>query len=897
ILFYGKGPHQWKIPNSPTLANINHQNNIYSDESYYFIKLGGSVGKRIVAETAEQGSPSVKYSTFHDYTFIEKDETNLYQVGQQWFGDNYTIQNKKQYIIPFENIDSSSNIIVRVRGVVESGLSSTMLVKVNDQSLYTLNFPASSGLTHAAAVQNSGQIVATGNSVKVDVEFNNGGNPSVRAFLDYIEVLGKKKLIAGANQFSFRNFDILSTNGLVEFNIGNKSAIDMVWDVSNPFAIKIIKSKVETGSEFLFNAIGGSLKEYVVLTTNYYKPIKLKESSVQNQNLHALKDVDYVIVTQDYLVNQAERLANYHRINSGLKVEVVRLNQIYNEFASGSPDLTGIRDFIKHLYDTATTNKVKYVCLFGDASFDYKNRIGGNNNIVPVFEAFESFNLASSYVTDDYYGMMDEEEGELSYFEKQDVATGRIPVTDVLEAENVVDKILNYYSQNAYGSWRTNVTLIADDIDASGEQVLQEIVEKIADSIAVKRPEFNLKKIYLDAYKQETTSGGKRYPTVNLDILNQVESGTVLVDYFGHGGESGLASEIIFDIPMIQGLKNKNKLPLFVTITCQFSRFDNPLRKTAGEYLFWNKNGGAAALVTTTREIFISVGQSLNEAFIKPLLSFNNENYTVSEALVQTKNQFSTNQRFFIFNIGDPAMNLAAPKPNVKLLKMNEKNISKGLDTIKALSYTKFEGVVTDINDQPLTNFNGELNVVVFDKPILKTTLDNDLQNQKMEFDVLESKLFSGRSKVVNGVFSFDFIAPKDLKIAYGKGKISFYANNTELDKAGYTNDIFIGGINSDAPIDETGPKVNLYLNDLNFVNGENVNESPLLIAVIEDESGVNTSITAVDHDIVAIIDGDVSNPIILNDYYETELDDFKKGKVSYQLRDLAPGFHTITLK
>jgi hypothetical protein len=347
----------------------------------------------------------------------------------------------------------------------------------------------------------------------------------------------------------------------------------------------------------------------------------------------------------------------------------------------------------------------------------------------------------------------------------------------------------------------------------------------------------------------------------------------------------------------IQKYSNSFKLPLFVTVTCEFTRFDNPLRKTAGEFLFWNENGGASTLISTTREIFISVGQSLNERLIKPLLNFNNENYTISEALMYTKNQFSTTQRFFVFNIGDPAMHLSVPKPNVRLTKMNNKDISQSLDTIKALSYVKFEGEITDLSENVVTDFNGEINVTVYDKLINKTTLDNDNKNKIMEFDVLESKIFTGRSKVENGNFSFDFIAPKDIKIAFGKGKLSFYADNTLIDKFGYNSDITVGGINTNAAEDSVGPIVQLYMNDLNFVEGGNTNESPLFIAVIEDESGINTSITAVDHDIVAILDGDQSNPIILNDYYQTELNNYKKGKVTYPFRDLKPGAHTIQLK
>ena len=897
ILFYAKGPHTWKNTKSANLSEVEHQYNIFSDKAYYFITIADTPGKRMIAQTKITNTTNQQITTFHDFTFYEKDEINLFAAGQQWFGDSYNIENVHSYTIPFNNIDASENVIVRVRGVSESSLASQMNVKVNNQSLFSVNFYAKGGLTKAVANKNSGNIQMSGNSVNVEITYNNNGNPSAKAYLDYIEILGKKKLVANDKQFSFRNFDVDKTAGIYEYLIEDSSFISAVWDITDAINPTVISNE-STSNNFIFKVEGGTPKEYIVLNEkDYFVPQKVEDTQIENQNLHSLNNIDYVIITQDFLKEQAQRLANYHIQNSNLKVQVISLHQIYNEFSSGSPDITAIRDFVKHLYDNATTNKIKYVCLFGDASYDYKDRIGGNNNIVPVFEAYTSFNLATSFVTDDFYGMMDANEGEMNLYERQDVVTGRIPVSEPLQAEKVVDKILSYYNPKSFGDWRTQITLVADDIDAFGEEVLQNEMEGIADTISVNKPVFNLKKIYMDAYKQQTSSGGNRYPTVNTEITNQIEKGTLLIDYFGHGGEDGWAGERILEVSDIQNWKNKYKLNLFITVTCEFSRFDNPLRKTAGEFVLWNENGGAALLISTTRQVFISVGQIFNEQLIKPLLNFKNEDYTIAEALMYVKNQFTTTQRYFVYALGDPAMKLSIPKPTIEITKMNDRDISQSIDTIKALSYVKFEGNVTSSNGTILNNFNGELDVTVYDKPIMKSTLDNDNRNITMQFEAIESKIFKGRSKVENGKFSFDFVAPRDIKVAYGKGKLSFYASNESIDKAGYSFDVTIGGINTNAPEDNDGPKVQLYMNDQNFVNGGNTNESPLFIAVLEDESGINTSITAVDHDIVAILDEDQSNPIILNDFYQTELNDYKKGKVNYQFRNLLPGLHTLTLK
>jgi flagellar hook assembly protein FlgD len=595
-------------------------------------------------------------------------------------------------------------------------------------------------------------------------------------------------------------------------------------------------------------------------------------------------------------------LAAYHQNNSNLTTKVVILDQIYNEFSSGSKDITGLRDFIKRLYETNSSadKKLQYVCFFGDASYDYKDRIPMNNNIVPVKLSNNSSNLASSYVTDDFFVMLDPEEGTMDTLHTIDVTSSRIPVSSVSQATEVVDKILTYYQKNTRGDWRNTITFLADDIDEPGDEPLQRGLESIAVEVHNKKPIFNITKIYLDAYVQENSSGGERYPEVKTAITNAIENGTLVFDYFGHGGEDGFASEKILDKPQIQKLNNPKTLPLLITVTCEFSRFDNPNRTTAGELIFWNPNGGAASMVTTTRQVSITTGQKFNEQFIRVLLEFDNEDLTIAESLKKTKNQFSTwEQKFFIYYFGDPAMKLSIPKPNVIITKMNGKLVSQGLDILKALSKVSFEGIVADKDNTILKDFNGSLSTTVFDKSINKTTLDNDGSGVVMSFDTQDSKLFKGNSTVTNGVFKFDFIVPKDIKVAYGKGKLSFYAQNksSDTDKAGYNADIIVGGIDENAPEDTQGPEIKLYMNDESFIDGGNTNMSPNLIVSLSDVSGINTSITAVDHDIVAILDGDTTNPIILNNFYQTANDDFTNGKVNYKLRDLAVGPHTIKIK
>ena len=900
ILFYAKGPHDWVV-NTAT-NSIKHRQNIYSDKAYYFITVNNTNGKRIAQKTENTASPVAPITVFDDYIFHEKEVKNLLAVGTQWFfGEDFNVQNTQDFKIPFPNAVANEDINVRVRGVSNSVVSSSMDVKINGQDLFTINYPAvnPSSLTRAYAVEKNGTVVNNSENIAISITYNNNGNPSANSFLDYIEIVGKKYLKFSDFQFSFRSFEQANSTGAVAYQIENGSAAFQVWDVTNPISPEIIANQSATNN-FTFQDNTGTLREYIILEeSDFYRPETIQNSNIKNQNLHALKDINYIIITNSELSAQAQRMADYHQVNSNLTTKVVLLDEIYNEFSSGSKDITGIRDFLKQVYTTnsSTDKKLTYVCFFGDASYDYKDRLQGNNNIVPVKLSTISFNLASSWVTDDYFVMLEDHEGSMLTSHTVDVASSRIPVSTISEATTVVDKILSYYSKNAIGDWRNTITLLADDIDATGEEVIEQGVESIADEIKINKPIFNVNKIYVDAYVQQNSSGGERYPEVKKAITNAIEKGTLVFDYFGHGGEDGFASERILDIPQIQSFNNPNTLPLLITVTCDFSRFDNPNRITAGELTLKNRTGGTASMITTTREVFISTGQRFNEQLIRKLLAFNNEDLTISEALMMTKNQFSSTQKFFIFFFGDPAMKLAVPKPNIRITKMNDVLVSQSLDTIKALSKVKFEGIVTDDSNAVLTNFNGTLSTTVFDKLIDKTTLDNDGFGVEMPFDTQDSKLFRGKSTVENGVFTFDFIIPKDIKIAFGKGKLSFYAENGEIDKAGSNFDIVVGGINENAPEDTLGPEIKLFMNDESFIDGGNTNASPNLIAVLFDASGINTSITAVDHDIVGILDGDTSNPIILNDFYQTQLNDFTNGKVSYTLRDLAVGPHTLKLK
>ena len=510
-------------------------------------------------------------------------------------------------------------------------------------------------------------------------------------------------------------------------------------------------------------------------------------------------------------------------------------------------------------------------------------------------------------MSDDFYGMMDLNEGTMSNSDKLDIAVGRILANSSQQAKEMVDKVASFYKSESYGNWRNNFLMISDDVDEFGDRLIQETTDIIAEDVKEEKPFLNVFKIHSDSYVQETTSGGDRYTLVNKAIFDALEVGAVVVNYFGHGGEDGLAVERIFDKINAQELNNPNKLNCFVTVTCEYTKFDNPYRESAGEFLFWNKRGGAISLITTTRQIFINVGIQFNKSLSQYLFSYgSNESISIAEALRRTKNDplvTNISQRRLVFYIGDPALKLPTAKPDIRVTKINDEDITTTNQILKALSPAKITGNITDAQGAIRTNYNGILTATIFDKNLQRTTIGNDGVTDGtdlilLDYNAMGEVIFRGQASVTNGAFEFEFIVPRDITVAEGNGKISLYSKTeTPLsNQRGFSYDIMIGGVNPDAPDDNIGPTINLFMNDEIFVSGGITNENPTLIANLYDDNGINTA-SGIGHDIVATLDGDETTVYKLNDYYTAAVDDYKRGSLSYPFRDLDPGLHTLKLK
>ena len=918
ILFYAQGPKEY---NEESKTHIN----CYTDKTYYYINVSSGNGKRIQAFNQPSGPVTMVVDTFDDYKYHEIDTYNLVSLGRRWFGDRFDVENSKTFEFDFPDLITTENIALTVSIATASKSRSEMNLSVNGETVSTLSVSGVSSPTLANGTMYSGNLVVDSSKIKIGLDFDNLGDPSTVGYLDYIAVEAKRKLNFDGNQFLFKNKTVASASGIAQYNITNTANLNEIWDVSESYDISnyINSDKNETVS---FRSEMGTLKSYVaVSSSDYFTPKTDSKTVVKNQNIKGtifknnegvFQDIDYIIVTPNNMFNQAERLAQLNRNKNGLNVKVVGLDEIYNEFSSGNQDIGAIRNLVKYVYDNASApeNRIKYLCLFGDGSYDYKDRLPNNTNIVPSWYSYNSFSIATSFVSDDFYGMMDNNEGTMVSSDKLDIAVGRILADTPQRGKDMVDKMESYYAKEAFGSWRNNFVVISDDNDSKLKGALQATTDNIGDVVSQEKPFINVTKIHSDAFQQESSAGGDRYPIVTNEIVNAMDNGALVVNYFGHGGEDGLAEERILLKPDITGLRNFCKLNCFVTVTCEFTRFDNPFRETAGEFTFWNKETGAVGLITTTRQVFVNFGITFNRELGQYLFSYSdddtfsdNEYPSMAEALRLAKNDpfiSGNSQKNLVFFIGDPAMKLAFPKPNIKLTKINDVAITEATDTLKALSYVKLAGEVTDRSGNIINNYNGTLSTTIYDKVINRQTLGNDRIRDDgqviiLDFKTLGEIIFRGQASVNNGQFEFDFVVPKDIGIPVGFGKISFYSKNEALteDQSGANiNNVKIGGLNEDAPADNTGPLVKLYMNDENFVTGGITNESPTLLAKMEDANGINTA-SGIGHDIVAIIDGDETNPVVLNDYYQTEVDDYTKGTVSFPFRDLETGLHTLTLK
>ena len=896
ILFYGEGAD--KITYDETREIFRYEKNLYAKENYYFITVSDSPGKRIsTSENLSGNFPVVK--EFDNYLYHEIDQTNILKSGREWFGERFELTTDQTLRVNLSNIVDNTPIKV-VSDVMAQSLSSTSFnvflngIQIGQHSIAPIP-NAQYGIKgrHAADTffTSSSSVSASGRSTQeIRYQYIRSAAGSSVGYLDYCLIQVKQQLRLFENPTIFRSASSIQ-QPISKFEINQTPSQAMVWDITNPMDVKFQQSTFSAG-RIEYATPTSALKEFIVFLPMAPAPKLI--GAISNQNLRGSSLPDLIIVSHPDFKAEALRLKDHRETFNGIDVLVTTTTEVFNEFSGGKQDVAAIRDLAKYLYDK-NPGKLKSLLLLGKGSYDYKDILVDNKNYVPTYQSVNSLHPLLTYSSDDFFGFMEDHEGEWRENpvdqHTMDIGVGRIPAKSATEAKSVVDKIIRYDTDlKLFNRWRKDIVFVADDGDFN---IHQNQADQMARNIDLNHALYDVKKIYLDAFTQIPGAGGQVSPDTKKEIEKTFSDGALVINYTGHGSERQWAQERIFDEVQIQNLKNE-RLPLLVTATCEFGRQDDPVFPSGGELCLLQPKGGAIGLVTTARPVSSSTNFELNQAFYEAFFQKENgNNLSLGEIFRRTKNNSISgvsNRNFSL--IGDPSLYLAMPEHGIHITTVETDDNS---DVLKALSRVTVKGEIINTEAERLETFNGILQATLFDKETSFVTLGNE--NPPFSYKQWYNALFRGKASVQSGEFEFEFIIPKNIAYAIDVGKLSLYANDetTGLDASGYSKDFTVGSSEPNPGIDTTPPSIQLFMNDKTFVNGGITGSTAELIATLFDDNGINISGYGIGNSIVAVLDDDII--FVLNDYYETDTDDFKNGEIRYTLTGLKPGKHTLLLQ
>ncbi|PIQ47230.1 MAG: hypothetical protein COW03_16210 [Cytophagales bacterium CG12_big_fil_rev_8_21_14_0_65_40_12] len=873
--------------------------NLYAEKLSYFLTLKEDKGIRM-NELADLGPDNPLVTFYNKIIAHELDDVNILGSGREWFGESFGIENKINFDFQDLNITANQPINVSIGLMAQAFGSTSANIRLNNQTLGGINLESIPntryGIKGAASTGDfsiNSSSLSVLNSLSLEMTFDKRGVNNALAYLNYFLLDIPSNLQFDSKALIFRSTSALD-NGISTFKINNANANVLVWDITRPLTPSL-QNKVLNGSTLSFGAFSDELQTYVA-----FDPSNLPAPdifiSLPNQDLRGSAVPDLVIVSAEEFLTEAHRLADFRRSADQLNVLVATPQQIYNEFSSGRPDVTAIRDFMAYL--KSKSDRFKYLLLFGKGSYDYKNRIENNTNFVPTYESRSSLHPLTSYSSDDYFGFLDPEEGE--WIENSsgdhilDVGIGRIPSTSPAQAKIAVDKIINYQNSIAgIGDWRRRIVFVADDGD---NNLHQRDADRLATLVDTSYSAFNVRKIYLDAYEQLRSPNGESSPKAEKALLDAVEQGVLIMNFTGHGAETGWMQERILSLESIANWKNSTRLPLVVTATCEFGRNDDPMIVSGAEELIFKENGGAIGLITTARPVFSSSNYTLNLALYGSILERpNGEFQRLGDIIQYSKNNAlnGANNRNFIL-LADPSMRLSYPKNEIKITKINDKALDNEPDTLQALQRVIVEGEIVN-EQQTVSSFNGELDFSLFDKRSSRKTLGSE----SVPFEYLErdSQLFNGKASIKNGLFKIEFVVPKNINYQFGAGKISMYAFKTDniQDAMGAKIDFVLGGTSKAVINDTQPPSIGAFINDTTNVSKIVVKKDATLLLKVFDESGINISESGIGQNLSATLNDSITYN--LNGFYQAVKDDFRKGEVNFPMRGLPLGTNTLDIK
>jgi hypothetical protein len=833
ILFYGEGPTEWKLIEETGL--FQHQVNFYSDYTYYYITMGQGEGKRIVNLPEPPNNPTLTIQSFNNYYAHEEEIHNLIRSGKSWYGEVFSDIISYDYNLDLTGLISEYPIYLKSSFANRSFENCSMDINVNGELLNSVTLTSVNPSSTKYAQKKTVTLSFSANVPNITLNFTyNQPNDSAIAWLDYFSLNYLSELSFSENQLQFRSIESVGPGNITLFRISESDVFTKVWNVTDPINIYEATGAL-MGSQFEFKIETDSLLEFIAFKGSEFESPEFI-GQIENQNLHGADPVDYIVVTHpDFLMN-AQQLATFHETNDGLSTLLTTPELIYNEFSSGSPDVTAIRDFIKHLYDKSEGEKPRYLLLFGDGSYDPKDRIENNTNFIPTFQTNESLITASSYDIEDYYGYMDDSEG-YDGIGDPDIGIGRIVATTADEAESIVNKIIHYQnSPETFGDWKNNICMIADDAD--GNLHLEQ-----ADSLATILSDYNISKLYFDFYQLVQLPEGPRYPEVETEITNQVTKGNLLMNYVGHGGVTGLGHEKVLEIEDLYNWNNIDKLPVMIAATCEFIRFDDPGFQSIGEQAMLMENGGTIAAISSTRLAYAQSNFAVNNRILEFFVDSSTQVKRLGDMIRYSKPPATFTTRSTIL-LGDPALKICLPKNKVVTQTINGVEINLPLDTINPGEQITVNGFIADFDGNLQSNFNGVILIKVFERPYIKTTLGNQPYSYPIDVIVQDSVMLEIQTEVINGQFEYSFTLPYGISQEYGKIKLSHYSFNESQDASGFFSEIVVGGqpstINTYGVNDNFEIFPTLVTNNLFILN---YSKSKSITAEIIDISG-NTDLT-----------------------------------------------------
>ncbi|MBQ8968165.1 MAG: type IX secretion system sortase PorU [Bacteroidaceae bacterium] len=894
-LFWGNGLVYW---NGNTRVF-----NPYATKAYYFLTEADTPSQ---IETVD-GSTNLTggYDSFTDHVLYEKDEYAWFHGGRHLYENvDYATSNTHTYRL--STVNSMGQELLTIAFTASASTATQLSPQVNGNELELMTMSKLSSYIYATQAVRTSDVSSMSNGSEWTVKLTSTvGNP---ARLDYLALHYARQLKPHDGYVAFSQ----NTSGPSQFNITG-SGLQLMC-IGEPGRAACLVQGTQDGD--VYRAIvEDASRRYVAFDPTFSFPQPTVVGEIENQNLHRLDSLDMVIIvpTSNVLAEQAERLAEAHREYDGLRVVVVRADQVYNEFSSGTPDATAYRRLMKMLYDRAEDegNLPRYLLLFGDCAWDNRMlstawRKNNPDNYLLCFQSENSFSDTQSYVMEDYFGLLDDGEGARLTDDKVDIGVGRFPVISAAEAKVVVDKTINHLSNAYAGSWKNIISVMGDDGD-NNEHL--EMADDVAERIIRDNPEMEVRKVMWDAYTRVSTLSGNTYPAVTQLIQEQMDEGALAINYTGHGAYYCLSHEQVLKLSDFARYKG-SRLPLWITAACDVTPFDG-LNDNIGETAMLNEGGAAVAFYGTARTVYADRNLQMNRWFMHYLLATDSlgRRYRVGDAIRLAKNylidgKLETSHRenkLHYALLGDPALTFGAPLNRVVLDSINGVAVDSAADMqLQAGQRVHMSGHIVGADGDSLRSFSGILTARVYDNLETVVCKNNaDAKKGPFTFTSRNNVLFNGQDSVADGRFSLDFVVPLDINYSNEAGRAVFYAVNNEhtMEANGYNESFTVGDITSTVDSDEEGPQIYAYLNTEDFENGGTVNSTPFFVALLKDESGINYSGSGLGHDLLLTIDDNVNTTYVLNDYYTSEFGDFTQGAVGYSIPELPEGPHRLKFR